>query len=161
MFSVIFVHGLFGNPTKTWTKVPPPDRKKQTENVFWPADLLPKVLPEARIWTWGYDADVHKFGSQSSHNTIEEHASNLLTDIAGLVRRSPNNMPIIFVVHSLGGIVVKEVSKLQPNQMASNLIKRLSINHLRVKRLVCKISLHESMAFVSLAHPIMDQNQLL
>jgi hypothetical protein len=53
--------------------------------VFWPASLLPSVLPEARIFTWGYDADVDAFNTSVGHNTVEQHATDLLTDIANLL----------------------------------------------------------------------------
>lgn len=53
--------------------------------VFWPASLLPSVLPEARVFTWGYDADVDAFNGSVGHNTVEQHATDLLTDIANLL----------------------------------------------------------------------------
>jgi len=52
--------------------------------VFWPESILPAVLPEARIFTWGYDADVDAFNTSVGHNTVEQHANDLLTDIANL-----------------------------------------------------------------------------
>jgi hypothetical protein len=52
--------------------------------VFWPETILPAVLPETRIFTWGYDADVDTFNTSVGHNTVEQHANDLLTDIANL-----------------------------------------------------------------------------
>ena len=64
-------------------------------------------MPDARVFTWGYDADVHHWGSSASQNTIHDHAGNLLSDIANqIVGDSPE--PLIFIVHSLGGIVIKD-----------------------------------------------------
>ncbi|KAI4221219.1 MAG: hypothetical protein LQ349_007898 [Xanthoria aureola] len=75
--------------------------------VLWPRDLLPNVVHDARIFTWGYDADIDGFGS-ASQSTIYQHASSLLSDIADQREKSPcYRAPILFVVHSLGGIVVK------------------------------------------------------
>jgi len=56
----------------------------QPGEVFWPEEILPSVLPEARIFTWGYDADVDAFNTSVGHNTVEQHANDLLTDIANL-----------------------------------------------------------------------------
>ena len=94
----------------------------QEGEVFWPESMLPIVLPEARILTWGYDADVDAFNISVGHNNVEQHSTDLLTDIANLLDKlgdvSPGSKaymskltdfwkqakPIIFVVHSLGGI---------------------------------------------------------
>lgn len=76
------------------------------EDVFWPRDLLPRECREARILTWGYNTDVTKGYEGTNKNNIFAHAKNLL---AALKRERPKNRPIIFVAHSLGGIVVKEV----------------------------------------------------
>ena len=51
--------------------------------MFWPQVLLPSIIPDADIYTWGYDADVDKFGS-ASQNTIHQHATSLLSDLADL-----------------------------------------------------------------------------
>ncbi|KAL8990156.1 MAG: hypothetical protein Q9169_008195 [Polycauliona sp. 2 TL-2023] len=83
-------------------------KKEDVETrVLWPRDLLPDVVSDVRILTWGYDADIDKFGS-ASQSTIHQHAGNLLLDIANLRDNNECYMkPITFVVHSLGGIVVK------------------------------------------------------
>ena len=79
------------------------------KSAFWPRDLLPKVIPNTRIYTWGYDADIHKFGSPTSQNTIHQYSSSLLSDLADLQEScSDKSTSIIFVVHSLGGIIVKD-----------------------------------------------------
>jgi pimeloyl-ACP methyl ester carboxylesterase len=103
----VFVHGLTGNRENTWTRNP---GKKNA--CFWPQDLLPDVdsgVANARIATWGYDADVinkRPFRVVSS-NTIEQHAANLCTDLANVRNGEKTKRPLIFVVHSLGGLVVK------------------------------------------------------
>jgi hypothetical protein len=57
----------------------------QAGEVFWPDSMLSIVLPEARILTWGYDADVDAFHISVGHNNVEQHSTDLLTDIANLL----------------------------------------------------------------------------
>ncbi|KAI1016048.1 hypothetical protein LB504_009199 [Fusarium proliferatum] len=73
----------------------------------WPAELLRPRLSKARLLTYGYDAYVLK-KSVSSTNRLIDHANNLLHDLAA-ERASSGilNRPLIFVVHSFGGIVCK------------------------------------------------------
>lgn len=73
---------------------------------FWPQDLLPKDCPNARIMTWGYDTVVTKGYAPANQNDIFSHAKNLL---CVLKREHPKGRNLIFVAHSLGGVVVKEV----------------------------------------------------
>jgi hypothetical protein len=78
--------------------------------VYWPRDLLPTDCPKARIMTWGYDTVVTKgIASPVNKSNIFTHAKDLLY---ALDRERPQGRPLIFVAHSLGGIVVKEVRSL-------------------------------------------------
>lgn len=77
-----------------------------SRDVFWPS-LLPPILPGAQILTWGYDADVSRFLGSSGQNTVHQHAMSLLSDIAD-ARQEGLRLPIIFVCHSLSGIIVKD-----------------------------------------------------
>lgn len=101
---VVLVHGLNGKPDKTWTA---------KNGVFWPLDLLPASLKDAHanILVYGYNADVYDRGNDSSasNNFIHQHAQTLVANLT-LFRKSEGtfNNPIIWVCHSLGGILVKE-----------------------------------------------------
>ncbi len=99
---VVFVHGLYGAPDLTWTS--------EKSKVFWPQDLLPPVLEEemARILVYGYDADITSFTDSTSRNKIYNHAEHLIAGLAANRRiRNATERPIIFVAHSLGGLLVK------------------------------------------------------
>jgi hypothetical protein len=74
--------------------------------VFWPKDLLPIDRPDVRILTWGYDTIVTRGWQPVNKNNLFAHARDLLY---ALERERPLRRPIIFVAHSLGGIMVKEV----------------------------------------------------
>ncbi|EMR64467.1 putative and nb-arc domain-containing protein [Eutypa lata UCREL1] len=73
---IVLVHGLNGDPQKTWTA---------KNGTFWPADLLPASLRDAKanILVYGYNADVYskKHGSNPSDNFIYLHAQTLVTSL--------------------------------------------------------------------------------
>ncbi|KAB8202865.1 lipa and NB-ARC domain protein [Aspergillus parasiticus] len=103
LVDIVLVHGLNGHPYNTWaTQGNPP--------VFWPADLLPEVLESSRvrILTYGYNANVASFTDGASRDRIHHHAETLASGLAANRNlRSCSDRPIIFVCHSLGGLVVK------------------------------------------------------
>jgi len=68
------VHGLTGGRESTWTE-------KKSE-IFWPKDLLPHEIPNARIMAFGYDADVVKALSIASSNTVQNHGQAMVHDLA-------------------------------------------------------------------------------
>lgn len=96
----MFVHGLRGHRIRTWTK----------DGYFWPKDFVPSYLPSARVITYGYDASIARFFGSSSSNNINKHAKSLVSDLSNL-RKDDKNRPIIFIAHSLGGLVVKDALK--------------------------------------------------
>ncbi|KAK1774776.1 hypothetical protein QBC45DRAFT_424049 [Copromyces sp. CBS 386.78] len=101
---ICFIHGLTGDRNHTWTS--------DGQSEPWPKKLLPPKLPNARILTYGYDAYVvARGGSGPSSNRLSDHGQNLISDLAG--DRAGSNAaatrrPIIFVTHSLGGLVCKK-----------------------------------------------------
>ncbi|CZR51417.1 uncharacterized protein PAC_01293 [Phialocephala subalpina] len=92
---LIFVHGLRGSRLKTWS----------SGDVFWPRDFLKDDVKNARVITWGYDASVANAFAYASKESIFGHADTLLNDLARLRKRITR--PIVFICHSLGGLVVK------------------------------------------------------
>ncbi|PMD59029.1 uncharacterized protein K444DRAFT_531235 [Hyaloscypha bicolor E] len=109
---IVFVHGLTGNRDKTWTH---PNR------AFWPQELA-QDIPTARIMAFGYryryigdrysefllyDADVVKLWGMAGGNNLRNHGKNLASDVSDQ-RRGHRGRPIIFIAHSLGGLVCEQ-----------------------------------------------------
>ncbi|KAI1390113.1 uncharacterized protein F4822DRAFT_224746 [Hypoxylon trugodes] len=95
---IVAVHGL--NPLDkqahaeaTWT----------TESKLWLRDFLPTQAPDARILLFGYNSNVV---FQTAASGVREQAENLLSQLDELRRGDPHR-PLIFICHSLGGIIVK------------------------------------------------------
>ncbi|KAH8592670.1 hypothetical protein B0O99DRAFT_597100 [Bisporella sp. PMI_857] len=82
---------------------------KQPTNIFWPQDLLAPDFENTRILTYGYDSRVSNFFSGSANqNGILQHGRDLLQSLADRRRKADRTRPLIFVAHSLGGIILKE-----------------------------------------------------
>lgn len=94
---ICFVHGLTGNRRSTWTA--------RGHTLPWPLQLLPTRLEGARVMTWGYDAYFVR-ASVAGINSLDEHAANLMADLADERTEQPTR-PLILVAHSLGGLVCK------------------------------------------------------
>ncbi|KAH8746519.1 P-loop containing nucleoside triphosphate hydrolase [Diaporthe sp. PMI_573] len=114
---IIFVHGLTGNAYNTWCS-------DGRVTIHWPRDLLKTDIPDARIMSFGYDADVVGWFSPVSNNRVGNHAENLLGAVTRLKERTESeNRSIIFVMHSLGGLVVQNALDLSRSSPESHLRK--------------------------------------
>ncbi|KAH7095492.1 hypothetical protein FB567DRAFT_31364 [Paraphoma chrysanthemicola] len=101
---IIFVHGLTGNAVNTWLH--------QRSGTYLP-ELLGQDIDNTRIFTFGYDADVASFWGGTSQNRLTNHAEKLLGCLAAERPDSVNEKrKILFVTHSLGGLVVKRAMQM-------------------------------------------------
>ena len=128
---VVAVHGLMGDPFETW---------KHENGKMWLKDFLVEDMPSARIMTFGYDSAV---ALSKSVGKIEDNALSLLNQLG--VERSPpnpafwNKRPIVFVCHSLGGIIVKKAMVLAHERRSEPAFKDILGNT-------------KAMAFLSVPH---------
>ncbi|KAL8952477.1 MAG: hypothetical protein Q9222_001618 [Ikaeria aurantiellina] len=119
VIDIVAVHGLNGHPIKTWTT-------KETQR-SWLADkdMLPKNMNNARILSFGYDASVTALLGRTSSDTILQHAHTLVAElVADRQLEGAMSRPIIFVCHSLGGIIVKRALAYSASR-TSKLIQHL------------------------------------
>ncbi|KAL9039838.1 MAG: hypothetical protein Q9180_002293 [Flavoplaca navasiana] len=87
--------------------------------------MLPKNMSNARILSFGYDASVTAFFGRTSSDTILQHAHTLVAElVADRQLEGAMNRPIIFICHSLGGIIVKRALAYSASR-TSKLIQHL------------------------------------
>ncbi|KHO11514.1 NAD(P)-binding domain protein [Metarhizium robertsii ARSEF 23] len=84
------------------------EERGQEKDVFWPRDLLKNDFPKARIMTFGYNTNISQGYHAAHQGNIFTHARNLLYDLEAK-RRKAADRDLVFIAHSLGGILVKEV----------------------------------------------------
>ncbi|KAI0435548.1 hypothetical protein F4803DRAFT_557878 [Xylaria telfairii] len=100
---IVCIHGLGGHREETWTAKEPGTGRM----VLWIKDFLPVDLPNARIMTYGYSS--HIFSVR--HLTQRTLYSQCKTLLIALKRSRQDigatNRPLIFISHSLGGLIVK------------------------------------------------------
>ncbi|OBT99250.2 hypothetical protein VE01_02704 [Pseudogymnoascus verrucosus] len=91
---IVAVQGLGSHPYWTWMR----------NGTNWLQDLLPKVVPGARISAWG--CNTHYVGRVPQYN-LYQCGSSLLRSLD--LHRSKNKArPLILIGHSFGGIIIKK-----------------------------------------------------
>ncbi|KAL8387008.1 hypothetical protein RB595_010227 [Gaeumannomyces hyphopodioides] len=94
-FDVVAIHGLNGDHLRSWT---------HADSTLWLKDMLPGKLEGARVMSFGYDASI----SGGVVYAVREIAKQLLDELRNTREDDPEPRPIVFVAHSLGGIVLKQ-----------------------------------------------------
>ncbi|KAI0808469.1 hypothetical protein GGR55DRAFT_696601 [Xylaria sp. FL0064] len=98
---IVAVHGLGSNVDWSWTWQ---DKKGHRSPVHWlkDANMLPSVVPHARILIYSYESRWHSDAPKTRLELCGEELVKSLHDF----RSDAPERPIIFVAHSLGGLVV-------------------------------------------------------
>ncbi|KAI9762573.1 MAG: hypothetical protein M4579_000376 [Chaenotheca gracillima] len=112
---VVAVHGLQGGALKTW---------RHGDGSMWLQDFLPTEIDDARIMTFGYES---RIAFSKSAANLEEKALDLLNLLGPKRDRDRHNdsrpRPIVFICHSLGGIVVKKALVLAHERSSDRFYK--------------------------------------
>src|SRR4051794_10818567 len=92
---IVFIHGLDGDARTTWTN-------SSHQGGFWP-EWLGKDYPDVGVWSVAYDVKSSSWVGYSM--ALVDRARNILDLLVG---HNLGGRPVIFVVHSFGGLVVKQ-----------------------------------------------------
>ncbi|MCJ1244025.1 hypothetical protein MMC30_001222 [Trapelia coarctata] len=97
---LVFVHGMGGGSRSSWTK-------SADASLFWPKEWLPQDtgFEDVRIHTFGYNSNWEKESSLNIHDFAKSLLGSI-QDCPAILRGS--NTPLIFVGHSMGGLVIKK-----------------------------------------------------
>ena len=99
---VVFVHGLGGNAKEYWMA----DTKDAA--TYWPdwiaTDLLEAIDLRTNVWSVDYEVSKFKWGEGAL--PLEQRSIEILSLLND---EGIGDKPVVFVTHSLGGLVVKEM----------------------------------------------------
>ncbi|KAI1780284.1 hypothetical protein F4818DRAFT_435491 [Hypoxylon cercidicola] len=97
---IVFVPGIETQPPSTWDK----HENDNHHPVHWIEDFLPTDLPTATILKFRYENNL-----TWTNHSIENHGKNLLLQLDHFrASREKKSQPIIFIGHSLGGLIIKQ-----------------------------------------------------
>jgi len=99
---IVFVHGLNGDARSTWTGL-------GDQQVFWPRDFLVEDMGNCAIWMYSYNSDIDM--TSKSKEPLGDVLKKLGNDLRFCVENQTRE-PLIWVAHSLGGLIVKTAMTL-------------------------------------------------
>ncbi|KAF5231960.1 hypothetical protein FAUST_8969, partial [Fusarium austroamericanum] len=101
-FEIVAVHGLGAHPVHTWEGKPSTGSLSKLHLL---RDLLREDFPTARISSFAYNSD---WLVDAPEKTAQQIGRRLLEKLSQH-RGDSQRLPIIFIGHSFGGIVIKEI----------------------------------------------------
>ncbi|KAH6957931.1 hypothetical protein BKA56DRAFT_197550 [Ilyonectria sp. MPI-CAGE-AT-0026] len=100
---IVAIHGLDTESPRTWEYKKKPEHGGGVVNWLADADMLPAAIPEARIFTYDWNANCFQ---DAPVKAILGHSDTLLTHLAET--RDTGARPIIFIASCFGGLVLAE-----------------------------------------------------
>ncbi len=105
--SVVFVHGLAGDSFTTWGG-------SGADSSFWPR-WIGEEMGDVAVYSLAYDAAVSNWSGHAM--PLPDRATNMIATLAGA--GMDDGRSIVFVCHSLGGLVVKQALRVSSDGAAS------------------------------------------
>lgn len=105
------MHGIETHSPKTWIAYEQDEEPKGRAR-YWlrDEDMLPKVIPQARIWTYDYNSNCYSDNAQEVD--ILGLGETFLEVLWGAKDTDVGNRPLLFIGSCFGGIVVAQVGLL-------------------------------------------------
>ncbi|KAI1827418.1 hypothetical protein F4861DRAFT_363248 [Xylaria intraflava] len=101
-FEIVAVHGLGAHPEYTWTCDAP--RGDPRGKIHLLRHILRESFPQARILRFAHNSD---WLIDAPTKTAQQIGEKLLDDLVAY-RKHKQRLPIIFIGHSFGGIIIKQ-----------------------------------------------------
>ena len=150
--SVILIHGLNGHAQRTFTH--------PETSVYWPQDILPKMVPTARVLTYGYNSSTKNISE--GHNVLDI-ALQLIVDLKDYRReKTEKERDIVLICHSLGGIIAKKAILLHQSSGEGKAIRNSIVGIMFMGTPHCGSDLANfGSAFANIASTVIEMPKLL
>ncbi|KAI1116549.1 hypothetical protein F5Y14DRAFT_407127 [Nemania sp. NC0429] len=102
----IAISGLASHPFGSWQP------KGEDKSFMWLRDALPRAMPMCRAILYGYDSALL---NSNSFQSIVDLASSFIDQIQASGWHLTGSKRLVFLAHSLGGIVLKEAFSMMAN----------------------------------------------
>ncbi|CAG2100556.1 unnamed protein product [Medioppia subpectinata] len=110
---IVLVHGLLGGTFKTWRQNDTEKDVKGATNSYtrcWPQKWLASDIPDIRLLAVNYQTYISNWSIECQDNksifTLKQRSAQLLKDLAS---SRVGEKPIIWISHSMGGLIVKQM----------------------------------------------------
>lgn len=110
------MHGLGANVDWSWTWKG--DTKERSVHWLKDAEMLPNDVPSSRIMVYNYESTWHADAPKTRLQLCGEDLVKYLQT----VRKYVPNRPVLFIGHSIGGLVIQHVSEPQAETGMSLLV---------------------------------------
>ncbi|KAH8894176.1 hypothetical protein GQ53DRAFT_744927 [Thozetella sp. PMI_491] len=98
-YDCIAISGLASHPFGSWQP------HGEDKSFMWIRDVMPNYRPSTRFLVYGYDTAMV---NSRSFQSIPDLSWSLISDLKANGWVSPTTKPLIFLAHSLGGVVLKQ-----------------------------------------------------
>lgn len=125
---MIFIHGLGGDPFSTW-------RHGNEDSTSWP-HWLGREFPEVGVWSLGYAASPTTWSRcpgwfsrgwrNGGHGMALPDRALQVLDL--MVQRSIGQRPLLFIGHSLGGLLAKQILRTSSDAVAAPSKRAVFVN---------------------------------
>jgi len=106
--SCIAISGLASHPFGSW-------QPRGDKSFMWIRDALPSCFSSFRFLTYGYDTTLV---NSTSFQSISDLAGRFILDMRSNGWASPTSNRVLFLAHSLGGVLLKQVMVMLANSGA-------------------------------------------
>lgn len=97
VFDCVVISGLGSHAFGSW--------KDRDSDHMWLRDALPEESPGAHVMIYGYDS---KLAKSTSFQNLGDVASRFRDSLQIMLGKRTNCRPLIFIAHSLGGLILKQ-----------------------------------------------------